>query len=182
VAVTAVTSNTVASYVVNPVSPVALTAGIDNTVNITVTAQDGSTKVYTVYIFLRRDLNSDNNLTGIFIDENILPDFDAGKISYRYDVLYSQESITLSVSKSDHLASVTGAPTSSSPLNTCSNVFNIVVSAQNGSTKTYSVDVVRDAGADNLLESISINGVDVEGFDPLTTSYSKMLIMISRCS
>jgi tRNA threonylcarbamoyladenosine modification (KEOPS) complex Pcc1 subunit len=170
--VTAETSNVYASYSVSPESPSALTAGVDNTVNITVTAQDGSTKVYTIHIF-RRDLNADNNLTGIYIDGNILGDFEAGKLSYRYDVPYSKESVILSASQSDPLASVTGVPSSATSLNTGSNIFNIAVTAQNGSTKTYSVNIVRDAGADNLLESISIDGVPLEGFDPLVTSYSK---------
>jgi hypothetical protein len=93
----------------------------------------------------------DNWLVGLRVSAGKLsPDFSPRLTSYRIDVPVSIESITLTATPSTSAATVSGDGTKS--LNVGENIFEIVVTAENGITKkTYTVTVLR-SNTDFILE------------------------------
>ncbi len=160
-----------------PSSPIQLQIG-DNTVTIVVTAQDGTTRTYTVRI--TRPQSSNNNLSGLTVSAGALsPAFSSGTTSYTVTVLSTVTETTLTATVQDQTATlaINGTGVSSGqafgpvPLAVGANEFRIVVTAQNGATKTYVVTVTRTANA-NLAGLSFSAGPLAPAFDPGTTAYS----------
>ena len=85
------------------------------------------------------DRSINNNLASLSVSDGTLsPEFDAGTTSYTVDVL-DIETITIDASVADSKASVSG--TGEQILELGGNTFEIVVKAENQSTKTYTIDV-----------------------------------------
>ncbi len=88
--------------------------------------------------------SSDNKLSALTVSEGTLsPEFSASTTEYSVNVT-DVETITINATKSDSAASISG--TGEKTLESGENEFSIVVTAENGSTKTYTVLV-------NLTES-----------------------------
>lgn len=133
----------------NASGSIALAVG-SNTINTTVTAQDGTTtKSYVVTV--NREASSNANLSNLIISQGTLsPAFDATVTSYNASVDYSVGSIdiTSTVEDSNAIFTVNGNAVTSGnaftvALNTGNNTITIQVTAQNGSTKTYTINITR---------------------------------------
>lgn len=72
------------------------------------------------------------------------PAFSAGQTSYAVTVPNSVSSITIGATAADSKATVSG--TGAKNLNVGSNKFSVVVKAESGATKTYTVTVTRQGG------------------------------------
>ena len=160
-----------------PSNPIALIIG-DNTVAIDVRAQDGTTRRYTVKI--SRPQSSNNNLSALSVSAGALnPGFAPTTTSYSVAVLSTVASTTVTASVQDPTATLvingttvqSGATFGPISLNVGSNEFGIVVTAQDGSAKTYVVTITRTANA-NLASLALSAGPLSPGFDPGTTSYA----------
>ncbi len=91
--------------------------------------------------------SSNNKLSALKVAEGTLsPSFDAGTTEYTVDVV-DAEKVTISASKADSEAKMTG--TGEHKVVTGENVFNVVVTAENGTKRTYKIVV-------NLSHSPSI--------------------------
>ncbi len=104
-------------------------------------------------------LSNDNNLTSLSTSVGSI-NFSASTTSYSLSVDSSVSSISISAAAVNG-ASVSG--TGSKSLSYGSNKFNIVVTAQSGLKKTYSITVNRkdDRSSNNSLSSLSVNGGDL---------------------
>lgn len=138
-----------------------LNVGSHNVITLVVTAQDGSTKVYTVTV--TRGASSDADLSNLTLSNGTLTPAFAD--TYTASVGYAVSSITVTPTLSDAAnASVTasvfssggtlvsgphtvlsGTASAALPLSVGDNVVKVVVTAQNNATKTYTITVTRAA-------------------------------------
>ena len=93
---------------------------------------------------------------------------------------YDVTSIAISASAEDSKANISGIGTKE--LNLYSNAFNIVVTAENGSRKAYTIEVIRkdidgnikELATDNTLSSITIADYNIN-FNPEIMEYTILL-------
>lgn len=183
--ITAVVADATASLTVNgtpatsgqPFGPIGLTIGV-NILTVRVTAQDGTAKVYTIEI--TRPPSSNANLSALALSAgSFSPAFSEDQLDYSLSVPSTTASTTVTATVADETASVqvNGQPVGSgqaSPpiaLNVGTNQILIVVTAQNGTTKTYTVTVERTVSTD-LAGLIVSAGPLSPGFSAGTTTYS----------
>ncbi|TSD67873.1 T9SS type B sorting domain-containing protein [Inquilinus sp. KBS0705] len=154
----------------------------DNTITVTVTAQNGTTiRNYTVVV--TRAKSSDATLSSLALSAaDIDPAFDPATTSYAATVDATVSSVTITPTTTDTDATVTvndasvaaGESSADLSLNIGTNTFYIVVTAANGTTKqTYSLVVTKAPATDATLSSLAIDGADIDpGFDAGTTAYT----------
>lgn len=161
----------------NASGSIALAVG-SNTINTTVTAQDGTTtKSYVITVI--REASSNANLSNLIISQGKLsPAFDATVTSYNASVDYSVGSIDITSTVEDYNAIltvngnvVTSGNTFIVALNTGNNTVTIQVTAQNGSTKTYTINITRLQNPN--LSNLTISaGTLTPVFDTNQTQYN----------
>ncbi|MGZ3772806.1 MAG: cadherin-like beta sandwich domain-containing protein [Pseudobdellovibrionaceae bacterium] len=152
-----------------------------NAIPIVVTAQDGSTKTYTVTV-TRAAASSDANLLSLSISAGTLsPSFAAGTISYTASVLYAVSSLNITATPNSSYASftinglaATAGVAQSISLTVGAHAIPIVVTAQDGTTKTYTVTITRGAAnTTNTLSGLTLSsGTLSPTFASGTTSYT----------
>ncbi len=121
-----------------------------NTKTVTVTAEDDSTKTYTLNI--TREINSNATLTEITIDGNPLPGFTPENPTYDLgSVDYEIDKINLSATG---VTGTTLAGIGEKNLTVGDNTFEIKVTADSGATGTYTIKVRRKSN-DSTIASIS---------------------------
>ncbi len=142
-------------------------AGSNTFINVVVTAQNGTTKIYTMPVN-RAALGGNNNLSALTVSPGSLDaTFNANDLSYTVEVGSSVSSITVTPTRQDPNATITvnGTPATSGQgrsitlngagLNT---LINIVVTAPNSSQKPYAVTVERAAlGGNNNLSALTVS-------------------------
>ncbi len=133
--------------------------GQSTAITIAVTAQNGNPKTYLVTV--SRGVSSNNNIQGLTVSPgNLAPSFRADRTGYTVNVGSSVASITVTPRLQDTTTAtmtVNGQGTNSGQTRTIplgaagSNTpIFIIVTAQNGTQKTYTVGVNRDGGNNNL--------------------------------
>ena len=140
--------------------------GTSKAVSIIVTAPNGESKTYRITI--NRAASSNNNLSALRVqvgtaDQTLSPGFTSGAINYRVDVGTTVTSITITATKADPLAVISGGVPNEGqatiPLDGpgTSKVVLITVTAQDATTsKTYRITVNRAASSNNNLSALSI--------------------------
>lgn len=119
--------------------------------------------------------SGNNDLSSLSVSPGSLA-FNKDKTSYTVVVDHSVTSATISATAADSKASVSGIGNKS--LNIYENRFNVVVTAENGSKKTYTINIVRrdesgNAGAvskNNNLKSLVVEGYALD-FNPDILEY-----------
>ena len=151
--------------------PFTLTAG-DNSFILVVTAQNHTTKTYTLTI--TQVLSSDAYLSNLALRDDdkvnadivaLSPGFTFRNMTYTATVPSSQTSVTVKPTSIDPNAVVTvdnaivATKTFSNPimLHTGSNTISILVTAQDGTQKTYTVTITRLPSSDAYLSNLVIN-------------------------
>ena len=134
-----------------------LTPGGKTNVTVTVKAENGSTKTYTIVVTREQDPNyvasSNNNLSGITVEGFLLsPVFSADKTSYIVWVPYETESVNVSGTAADTKASVevVGGENLAAGQD---NEVKVICTAENGDKKTYTVVVKRAAAHDGTTDA-----------------------------
>ena len=125
-----------------------------NTITILVTAEDGTTTdTYTVTV-TRPPLSSDATLSGLNISSGTLtPAFASGTTSYTDSVANSVSSVTVTPTANESHATIevngtavaSGGASGDIGLRVGDNAITILVTAQDGTTDTYTVTVTRAA-------------------------------------
>ena len=150
----------------------------DNPFDIVVTAEDGTPKTYTI-IVTRAAVpvpSSDATLATLTVSAGTLsPAFDAGTTSYTVNVGNNVSEITIGATANHAAATIAG--TGSKSLSVGDNPFDIVVTAEDGTPKTYTIIVTRAAAPvlsnDATLASLIVsNGILSPCFDANTTNYT----------
>jgi hypothetical protein len=156
--------------------------GQSTTITITVTGQNGTPKTYLVSV--SRGVSNNSNLQGLTISPGTLsPAFRASTTDYTVEVASSVESVRVTPRLQDTDASMTvngqaiasgqtqpiqlGTPNSTTPI-------IIIVTAQNGTQKVYTLSVTRAAlGGNNNLQSLTLSsGSLTPTFSANTTRYT----------
>lgn len=150
---------------------------------IIVTAQNGTQNAYTVAVS-RAALGGNNNLQSLTGSPGSLsPSFNASRTSYTMEVGSTVSSVTVTPRLQDTSATMTvnGQTTTSGQNRSVTlngpgsnTLLNILVTAPNGTQKTYTVGVSRAAlGGNNNLQSLGISpGTLSPNFNANTTSYT----------
>ena len=153
-----------------------LAAGKVMSAKIVVTAENGTTKTYTVNIRRASDPNkeqsSDNNLVGLVVTLGEMKQtFNKDVLSYDVIVEASTTRVEIKPDLSDKEYGsfiIEGDEELSQGLN----VYKVVVTAEDGTKKTYTINVRKDAGPSTLLLDFGLKGATlVSTFDPQTKVY-----------
>ena len=149
-----------------------LTYGV-NTILIKVTSESKSTKTYTIKITREDDRSSNNYLKSLNVSSG---DFEFNKKTQNYSFTVQNEvtSIKVFAVAEDEKSKVSGAQTYN--LKEGLNKINIVVTAENKQTRTYTLQVTRivkniNKEVNNKLKSLEISNYQIN-FDPETTIYN----------
>jgi hypothetical protein len=194
ITITPTASQTGATITVNDVSVGSGTASGSinlnfgpNTITILVTASDNSTtKTYTITITRAAAVSStDATLSSLTISAGTLsPSFIPGTLLYTDSVGNGVSSVTVTPTVNESHATVTvngtpvtsGSASGSISLSVGSNDISIVVTAQSGATKIYTISVTRASAAlssDATLSSLTISaGTLSPSFNSATNSYT----------
>lgn len=121
----------------------------ENVVSIIVTAEDGTTKIYTVTI--TKEANSNNNLASLEVSEGVItPTFNKNTLEYDVTLPNSVTNITIIGTPEENTSTIEYYynDTKYTDLNNIKltkddNIVFVVVTAEDGSTKTYVVDIHR---------------------------------------
>jgi uncharacterized repeat protein (TIGR02543 family) len=144
----------------------------ENPFTITVTAEDNSTTKEYLLIVTRQVAGSNNaNLSNLSVSgHTISPAFGVNVISYTLTVPNSVSSITIGATKADNNASVTGA--GAKDITVGSNLFDIVVTAEDGTTKTYTITLTRSeaGGATPATYTVTFNSQGGSNVSPQEVS------------
>ncbi|WP_102348305.1 DUF4347 domain-containing protein [Bacillus sp. Marseille-P3661] len=147
-----------------------------NTITVEVTAQDGTTKTYTITV--TRLLSNNADLSTLILSEGTLsPDFnlDITNYSTNVDPTVSEVTLTALPDQSDATVVINGNATTSDTiaLNFGSNSVPVVVTAQDGmTTKHYMVTINRLKSGNADLDSLSVNrGTLTPTFSPSVDAY-----------
>lgn len=155
--ISAVTTDVLAAMSINSMPFTGpLTAGLkegQNTLDIKVTAQDGKTvKLYRINVY-RTPRSNITNLDSISISAGELsPEFNTNVLEYTVNVDNSVTSMNLTGILQDQKASVQVNGRADAMLNSLivgSNVFDIIVIAEDNTVKNYVVTVIRAAASNN---------------------------------
>ena len=138
-----------------------------NTFNIVVTAENGAKKTYSINISKKDPRNSNNYLQSLTIDKGTI-DFKKDTTSYTIRVEHSVNEVNIVAAPEDSKAKVSG--TGSKTLKDYVNEFKVIVKAENESTRTYVIKVIRQdesgnfgkLNTDNSVKSITITDYDLE--------------------
>jgi hypothetical protein len=151
-----------------------------NTVTVLVTAQDNSTKTYTVTI-TRAAASASADLSNLILDQGTLsPTFAAGTTSYTANVGNAVSSLNVTPTRADSTATlhVNGIAAASGsavnvPLSVGANTITVLVTAQDNSTKTYTVTITRAVSNNADLSGLTLSaGTLNPAFSSGTTSYT----------
>ena len=170
----------------SPSGSLALNVGA-NTVDVKVTAQDGTTiKTYSTTITRAASSNADLSAMS-FSAGSISPAFAAGTTAYSFSVANGTTSTTVTATRADATATLqvqvngggftaltSGTPSSALSLNVGANTVDVKVTAQNGTTtKTYTTTITRAASSNADLSALSFSAGSISpAFAAGTTAYS----------
>ncbi|BFT69167.1 cadherin-like beta sandwich domain-containing protein [Paenibacillus sp. P36] len=137
-----------------------------NVIKVVVTAQDNTTKTYTVTV--TRVGSSNANLSGLSLSSGVLsPVFASGTTNYSATVPNDVSVTTVTYNTADSHATadlrLNGA-SANNPVNLTvgSNIISLVVTAQDGTTKSYSVTVTREGSNNAVLSSLNLSGITLD--------------------
>ena len=122
--------------------------------------------------------SSENNLSSLSVSEGNISFF---KDITTYSLNVDKDSIIISATAVDSKAKVSG--TGKKTLKYGNNTFNVVVTAEDGSKKTYTINVNRkdDRSTNNYLKSLSVEGCSIEPkFNKDTLEYSCKDLLINE--
>ncbi|MBC6414453.1 MAG: cadherin-like beta sandwich domain-containing protein, partial [Chromatiales bacterium] len=168
----------------SPSNPIPLVAGEVTTITIEVTAQAGNTNTYTIAVNrLAAPPSSDASLSGLTVSAGTLsPDFNSDTQDYTVEVANATATITVTPTATnvnatitvDDEAVVSGSASSAIELAEGEvTTITIVVTAQDGTTNTYTIAVNRAPSSDATLSGLTISaGTLMPTFMSDTLSYT----------
>ena len=166
--------------------PIALALGIGtNVITTVVTAEDGTTtSTYTIYV--SRDASAISTLSNLAISSGMIsPAFDPAINNYTATVSNATTSITITPTATDATASILlMAPrgVSSNPINLAvgTNTFTILVTAQDGITKsTYTLTIIRAGSSVSGLSDLLFSETLSPAFESTSLNYTSKVTNVA---
>lgn len=157
-----------------------------NNVNVVVTAEDGSQKVYSIKVVRKGDNNqtsvdtsksSENRLRSIFVANGTLtPAFNSDNTSYDIVIANDVNELDLTATPIDSKARVQIANNGDFKVGETKTV-QVTVTAEDGSQKIYTINVKKsEIESNNKLSNITIDGAPLTpSFNPNTTVYTSQV-------
>jgi len=155
----------------------------DNDITVLVTSPDGmTTKTYTVTVM--RAASTVSTLSALTLSSgNLSPGFASSTTSYTASVTNATTSITVRPNLTATTATVrvngflvtSGSDSQNIPLTVGNNTITVVGTAQDGTTTTYTVTVMRISNVSTLSSLILSSGTLSPGFASNTTSYTAIV-------
>ena len=137
---------------------VTVSAG-ENTYNIIVKAEDGSTKTYVLKV--NRPKSSNNYLTDLIPSVGTLsPNFSYDETNYTVTVGNADALLSFEVNTENRYATVSGIEEQIIPDG--ESTRNVVVTAEDGTTRTYTITVIKNRTDDARLKSLQVSGYTLE--------------------
>lgn len=137
---------------------------------ITVLAENGTPATYTVRFVIRK--YNDATLKNLLLDGVQIAGFDPDMLNYVQHIDEGAKLPKLTVEAREGQTIMQG--------NMNDTLQQVIVLAESGATKTYTVTYNRVQSSNALLADILINGVSIEGFAPSTTHYEDSIDWRSR--
>ena len=125
------------------------------------------------------DGSPNNRLKTLGVSEyDLTPSLDLETTEFSTIVDYSASSVTVSATAYDSTASISGTGTKS--LNVGTNTVKIVVTAQNGDKRTYTITIIREEGEDEVVKpSVSSSSYKMDSSANIITGISKFPVSAS---
>lgn len=140
-----------------------------NYIEVVVQSETGALRTYTVVV--TKAGSSNNLLSSLNVDGISVDNFDSKTTHYTLQVPYKTSSVTLSGDAQNENATLSGLGTHS--LNVGANTLTVLVTAENGSVKEYTVDIQRIANNSALLSKLEVaNYPFEEPFNPEVMEYA----------
>ena len=148
-----------------------------NKINVTVTAEDGGKKTYTINVTRKDDRSTNNYLSSLKVSNGTLkPGFSKGLVDYSMEVPFSVDKLNISCATEDPKAKC--AIHNNDLVAEKTTKVTVVVTAENGNSRTYSINVKRGKdpnkilSKDNNLVSLLVSeGILSPAFDMNKTNY-----------
>jgi len=140
------------------------------TIEIVVTSESGEEKKYQLIVTKEDPISSDNTLKSLSLKEgNLTPVFSSDVTSYELNL--DKEEVEIFAEVNNAKAKISG--TGKKKLNYGKNEFNIVVTAENGTSKNYLITINRpdNRNANAYLKELIIDGNEI-GFEKDIVDYT----------
>jgi hypothetical protein len=157
--------------------------GSTTPIHIALTSQTGTESTYTITV--TRLFASDNNLSALLVSEGSLdPAFAPGTVSYTVNVSNLIDSVTITATKADPDAVMSGSVTAGTGVATgqatvplgvpgTATAVSITVTAPSGAIKTYAITINRLFSNDSSLSALSVSAGSLDpAFAPSTVNYT----------
>ena len=136
-----------------------------NVFDITVTAQDGSKRIYTLTITRKDDRTGDTSLKSISVSDTDIK-YQEGVTDYKATVSRSVDSVLISARTNDNRAYLTG--TGRKGLNIGENHFQLYVTSSNNNQTVYNITIIRSteelekAVQSSKLRNLRVNSIGLD--------------------
>lgn len=136
-------------------------SGVFDPLKITVTSEDKvHQNVYTLNI-IKYVKSSDNTLKELALNDKKI-ELDKDRYNYNAQVDFDVDEIKVKATPHHNKAKVTSDDTFEFDIESSSTVINVTVKAEDGSNKTYSIVIQRNARPDSSLKSLTIDAGKIE--------------------
>jgi len=143
------------------------------TFEITVISEAGTVNTYNIIVSKKGKVSTDNTLQSITLSEGVLDkEFSSDIANYKATV--NSDKINILAIANDLKAKITGD--GEKELEYGENLFEIVVTAEDGNTKSYFLTIIRSGDTNNYLEKLTVNGISVNNFDKEVLDYKYDLV------
>ena len=146
-----------------------VSGGLNGKSEIIVVAQDGKT-VRSYYLQFTVAQSANNALTQIYLNGEPIDGFQSDVLSYSCNLTSRTTSLpVVTFDKGDEYQTVVVRDEEMTGLE---GAYRLVVKAQNGSTRTYTLNFAVVVSSNSLLNGIALDGVALTDFSKSTTSYA----------
>ena len=130
---------------------------------VTVTAEDGTTKTYTLNVSNRQ--NNNLNIEGINVDGAAIPNFDANNKSYTINIEHKDDAYIMAMSVVPDFGIYTHMSYKETGritvIKDSSYIVTLEIAAAGGAKAQYQVNILNTRSHNALLNNITYNGLDV---------------------
>lgn len=138
-----------------------------NVFKIVSLAEAGNSREYTITVIRNDTRDSNNHLEKLSVSNTNIK-FNANQVSYSDTVSNKIDTVTISASVASSKAKVTGV--GKKKLNVGKNIFTVVVTAENGDSKSYTITINRKNKSGVVPDKVTVNESKKENNDDINSS------------